>query len=247
MSFVTCRLIAQTGNQLFIMAATIATALRNGVEYKIPRETSSRKLWPCYVQHLPPYNGERITNHWNEPIDFTFKPIEYKPNLLLNGYFQSEKHFKDYRKEIIEAFNFPYDPIKKVAIHVRRGDYVQLAHKHPPVSLTYIAKSINHFNELGHTDFTVFSDDINWCKDHINSTIFKDSAFNYSEGKTTIEDLTLISNHEHQIASNSTYSWWGYWLNQNNGKVGIFPELWFGPGNSNLKSEFIYPENVIKY
>jgi hypothetical protein len=251
MSFVTCKLIAQTGNQLFISAATIATALRNGVEYKIPRQTSSRKEWPCYIQHLPEYKGERILNHWEEMPDFSFKPIVYKPNLMLSGYFQSEEYFKDYREDILKAFNFPYEYKDRVAIHVRRGDYLNHPTKHPVVNLNYIAQAIHKMNARGNTKFLVFSDGMDWCREHINSIVFKDSQFEYSEGRTTIEDLTFMSHCKHQIIANSTFSWWAAWLNQNPEKIVISPskDNWFGHGNAKLKTDSIIPETweQIKY
>lgn len=252
MSFITTKLYGQMGNQMFMISAAIATALRHGAEYLIPRESSSRRHWPCYIQHLPQYRGQKIKFLYNEPHDFSFKPISYRPDMMLNGYFQSELHFKDYRKEILRAFNFPYETKEGiVSIHVRRGDYVRLQDKHPPVTLEYIGEAINRLLVMGYDRFLVFSDDIEWCKDNINSKAFFQCDFQYSEGWAAIEDLILMSHCEHNIIANSTFSWWGAWLNQNSNKIVISPSVdnWFGAGNKTITAAHIIPESwqQIKY
>lgn len=237
---VTVKLIAQTGNQLFMIAATMATALRNGDKYLIPRETSSRRLWPCYIQHLPEYKGEEISGVYYEPKDFTYQPIPYTPNMQLSGYFQTELHFKDYREQILQALGFSWHKLSgTVSIHVRRGDYLRMQHKHPPVTKNYVVEAMHHFNGAR---FIMFSDDIQWCENE-----FKEYKNNITFiGGEPIEDLQIMSCCEHNIISNSTFSWWGAWLNQNPDKIVIAPKNWFGVGNSHLKSDWIVPENWIK-
>jgi hypothetical protein len=124
-------------------------------------------------------------------------------------YCQDEKWFNSSAEQIKQIFRQgnPYEPIDKVAIHVRRGDYLKPPHNSFHTDLTstdYYEKAIEQFPD---DKFLVFSDDIEWCKTRLNG-----SRFSYSEGHGEIDDLNLMMQCKGHIVANSSYSWWGAYL-----------------------------------
>lgn len=244
---ITCKLMGQMANQMFIIATTVAHARDNGVEYGIPKVSGKRNQFPCYFQDITQlgfYGQHASERDYREPTFGIYEPIPFQDNTRLVGYYQSEKYFKHRRQEIIDLFDIPKYPKQEgiVSIHVRRGDYVKLARKHPPVTIEYLLAAINQFVDDGY-HFKFFSDDITWCKEN-----FKGERFSFSEGKTMKEDMGLMASCEHNIIANSTFSWWGAWLNQNPDKIVIAPKQWFGPGYQDriLRVDDIVPQNWIK-
>ena len=155
-------------------------------------------------------------------------------HVSLQGYFQTEKYFKHIEDEISSDFTFKdgiLDPCKAmiadvdnpIALHVRRGDYVKNNANHPPCSLEYYKKGLEHFDS--DRNVIVFSDDPEWCNEN-----FTDDRFLISENTDNRVDLCLMSLCNDFIIANSTFSWWGAWLSANNDKKVIAPVQWFGTG-----------------
>lgn len=240
--------VGRCGNFLFQVATGIAFALKHNLEFTVPDRTLNPKWNPVYFPHL-------INRKWNPrlpqvviqeeghayqtlPFDESWRNM----NIILKGYWQSEKYFIDYRDDILKAFNIPVHPMfGHVSIHVRRGDYLQLTEKHPPVSLDWYMEAVNYFKMQGYKNFLVFSDDIKWCKEN-----FIGKEFKFSEGNNEIKDLEYMSNCYHQINSSSTFSWWGAWLNRNPTKIVITPKDWFVEGHGGLDVSDLVPSNWIK-
>jgi len=140
-------------------------------------------------------------------------------DLSLKNQFQSEQ-FLEKSKQIKNK--------NSVAIHVRRGDYIS----NPIVNQQFGICSAEYYEnairdillKVEMPEFFVFSDDISWCKDNLN---VKDINIQYITGFKDYEDLILISQCKHQIISNSTFGWWGAWLNQNPFKIVIAPKIWY--------------------
>lgn len=168
------RLYGRLGNQMFQIATCIATALRNKTDYSIPQKSIDSKIWNTYFTQFPRRipSGGRI---WYEK-SHAYNPIPNDRGLILDGYFQSEKYFIEYREQLLQMFGFNWKSINgMVSIHVRRGDYLQLQDKHPVVTDKYINEAMNYFKEKGYKDFMFFSDDIKWCKENF-------VGYQYSEG-----------------------------------------------------------------
>ncbi|HAD34216.1 MAG TPA: hypothetical protein DCF44_06920 [Chitinophagaceae bacterium] len=245
---VTCRYVGQTGNHLFTAAAAMAVAIRNNDEFLSPHQTQSKVLWKFYLTHLPKYNNRpAIRRVYNEQIFGYYGRIPYTKDMCLSGYYQSYLHFWDVKDKVLSGLKFPHwsnEPLDYTAIHVRRGDYVSLSHKHPPVSIEYLVKAMGCYHE--NEEFMFFSDDIEWCKDHFGTEL----NIEFSEGKSAIEDMELISRAKNVIISNSTFSYWGAMFNKQGGQV-ITPhkDNWFGPGNKHLSTEHLLPPHwkQIKY
>lgn len=164
-------------------------------------------------------------------------------NVFLNGFFQSEKYFIDQQEIIRRAFKFKNNPSEKnaelisqmestesVSIHVRRGDYVSNANAkkfHGLTGVPYYNRAIELINErVSNPVFYIFSDDPQWCRENI---IAGSSAryIDHNVGKNSFEDMRLMSFCNHNIIANSSFSWWGAWLNENPDKYVVAPKQWF--------------------
>lgn len=186
-----------------------------------------------------------------------FEHITYKKNLQLQGFFQSEKFFSE-NKEIIvdmilkgiksenEKWEKVIDFISNcekplVSVHIRRGDYLKFAHVHTPCSLEYYRNSLSFIKDkIGDFKPIFISDDKNWCIE-----TFKDLDCLISPFNDEIEDFILMINSQHNIIANSSFSWWGAYLNQNPNKIVIGPKKWFGPTGPQDQQD-ILPQNWIK-
>lgn len=243
---VTCSFAGRLGNTLFQIATTIAHSKAVGTSIALPEYTHAQSDFNHFFDRFPKLEHGNQYYDFREPKDFSFTNIPMKDNLRLIGYWQNENYFKEHRDEVLKAFDIPYELNKGiVSIHIRRGDYVWLAKKHPPISHNYIKQALKHFKEIGYNNYLVFSDDIPWCKEYFKYWDNTGLNLSYSEGNNTLKDLSLMSGCEHNIIANSTFSWWGAWLNQNNDKIVVSPSAynWFGNGNRNLKTEGIIPND----
>jgi hypothetical protein len=112
--------------------------------------------------------------------------------------------------------------LETCSLHVRRGNYVERQQYHPLQTVEYYTKSIETIGKDKH--YLIFSDDIQWCKE--NLSFIENKTF--VEGNKDYEDLYLMSFCKDNIIANSSFSWWGAWLNKNNNKRVIYPSVWFG-------------------
>ena len=122
-------------------------------------------------------------------------------------------------------------------MHIRRSNYVSLQNYHSLQEIDYYKKSIEILGEDIH--FLIFSDDIDWCDKNLTFIKNKTIINEFSD----YEQLYLMSLCNNNIIANSTFSWWGAWLNKNNNKKVVSPKNWFGPANQGLNTEDIYCEN----
>jgi hypothetical protein len=171
---------------------------------------------------------------------------------MIDGFFQSEKYFAHHRKLVIDFFDFSFINKKYIdenytyitdkkctSIHIRRGDYLKFPNHHPTQTIDYYYDSIEILKN--NTDlFVIFSDDIQWCKENL-----KLENILYIEDEKDYIELYLMSLCDNNIISNSSFSWWGAWLNENPRKKVIGPLKWFGDAIQH-KTGDILPENWIK-
>lgn len=251
---VTFQNAGRLGNFLFQAATAYAYALKYGLDFTVPSYTNNRFWNPIYLQHLvnplPPVGAVKIYEKGHNytpiasPYDYVANPKKY--NFILDGYWQSEKYFKEYRAEILKAFGYAWNPHNNVSIHVRRGDYLKYPDKHPVIDAEFYENAIEFFIQKGFTDFYVYSDDIDWCKEYFKNWEHR-AGFIFNANGTPEQDLMAVSNCAGgHINSSSTFSWWGAWLNQNPKKIIITPKLWFVPGHGGLNTDDIIPESWIK-
>ena len=253
-SYVSSHLQGGLGNYLFQISAAYAVSIRDNKELKIdvsdiaivhsPIELYSNNIFRNIlfgnVDHF-----EHIQQSNHIPISHINIPV-VRGNLKLDGYYQNEKYFKEYRDDILKLFeiddstkNYLTEKYLEIqfentcSIHVRRGNYVERQDFHPLQTIEYYKKSISVIGEK--TLFLIFSDDIEWCKvnlDFIENKIFISGNLDYC-------DLYLMSMCNHNIIANSSFSWWGAWLNNREDKKIIYPSFWFnnGPDSSQIGGE----------
>ncbi len=164
--------------------------------------------------------------------------------ITLQGYWQSEKYFKDIapilRKDLVfkSTPQAGFDAYEKaitasvtpVSVHIRRGDYVhhpEFSKTYGFVGLDYYRKAIEMMQKLyGNCVFFVFTDDKPWVEKHL--AFIKNSVLVDNRGENSdLDDLHLMSLCKHNIIANSSYSWWGAWLNGNEEKLVIAPRVWY--------------------
>lgn len=243
------------GNFLFQAATAIGYAHKHNMDFSVPIKTQNSFWNPLYFPHLANIQfNDRMPR-----IDIVEKQHPYHEikfaesfrlfNVFLDGYWQSHLYFNFCRDKVLSLFGLPYafDP-GVVSIHVRRGDYLLYPLINPLVQRTYYIEAIQHFSAKGYNYFKVFSDDIGWCKQEFSRPEYQGVNFFYSQGHSIIDDLVLMSQCEHNIMSNSTYAWWGAWLNQNPQKIVICPheDNYYGPANKHLDVSTLYPPEWVR-
>ncbi len=251
---VTFKNLGRYGNFLFQMAAAYAYARRHNLEFSTPSYEidpwSQYEFW--FTQHSKQNYNTALPVIELKEKGFHYTPLEFKEewrdsNIVLNGYFQSAKYFDEYRQEIIDLVG-GYNP-ESVAgvcsIHIRRGDYLKVANFHHNISVDYVQRAMQEVNmRTDCTQFLVFSDDIEWCKQNIHSTDF-DVEYNDMQLPGHV-DLKLMSCCEHNIIAASSFSWWAAWLNQNPDKVVVAPQKWFAKDGAYNDTKDIYCNGWIK-
>lgn len=236
------------GNTLFQIATAYAYSLEHGHKF----ELYDNLYIPCHHPPLDSYKDNIFSNikiskandqfyKYDEP-SFCYNEIpKFENNLILYGYFQSEKYFQKYKNEIQDLFYFNSKLIEKYSkelrqkncsIHVRRGDYLNLQNCHPIQSLEYYKKAISFFDK--DTLFFVFSNDIEWCKNEFTHENIGTNNFIFIDGNNGQDDLLLMSHCQNNIIANSSFSWWAAWLNENLNKKVICPQNWFSEEYSKM-------------
>lgn len=171
----------------------------------------------------------------------------------LSGYWQSEKYFSDVAETIRRDFSFVLPMSRQneelaeriagtcaVSLHVRRGDYVnnpKAAANHGVCSLDYYQAAIRHIaDRIGQPTFFVFSDDPDWVK--VNLRMDHPCCYiDHNRGAESYNDMRLMSLCQHHIIANSSFSWWGAWLDSAAEGITIAPQKWFA--NTNDVSDLI--------
>jgi len=242
---ISCNLQGGLGNQMFQIAATHALALRNNTgscfdfgscHTPMQGNTSTKYQNNVFSKFNNVSRSVNIHNFQSMYIEprFGYNEIKFQNQMVLNGYFQSEKYFKDYKKEIIEMFNIPNETLVEdyliafkqmnrpiTTVHVRRGDYLNNSEFHPACSIEYYKKAMD---KIGDSSFIFVSDDMAWVQEN-----FKGPNIWYSMFSDELSDLKLMTMVDNNIIANSSFSWWGAYLNTNPKKVVIAPKTWFGP------------------
>jgi hypothetical protein len=205
----------------------------------IPNLWNSNKFTQQFYRMKRLYLGNSF---FKEKTKFVYnKEIDsVSDNTYLYGYFQTEKYFNNLRNDLLKYFNLvnimdePNSSLiaqmknqNSVSIHVRRGDYTN-----SPFNLlnlqNYYLKAIKLIQEkIDSPFFYIFTNDYKWVEENFTSLNINKSIVDINTDNQSFLDMILMSNCKHNICANSSFSWWGAWLNTNPVKVVITPEKWF--------------------
>lgn len=229
------------GNHLFQMAATITMAMDHGEDYGFPRWVHEKDfpLSGCFLDALP--SGPE----YREPA-FSYDPIPYQPNLRLYGYFQSEKYFVNHADFIRKSFTPLVMTQKKdyrdtASLQIRRGNYLKQQHLFPVLPVSYYEAAVDYLRSRHSVDrVLVLSDDLPWCREH-----FRNAPYEVIPDMSPARHLAVTASCRYHVMANSTFSWWGAWLDPNPNKIVIAPKLWFGPAYSHYNTKDLLPPEWI--
>jgi hypothetical protein len=238
------------GNQMFQISKSIAEGLKNNIPVFfrtsafIPMEGNQPTNYIENIFRNLNFDNSKIPTHRINEQTWSYYETnhDYKEPTEFYGYYQSSKNFLDYKKEIRDLF-LPTEEFKSklkklypkifnpnsISIHVRRGDYLGISEILPVIDKSYFDYCIKDFKN---SDIFIFSNDKEWVKSNLN---YNNSVV--VEGLEDYEELWAISLCNHNIMSNSSFSWWGSYLNLNGNKKVYVPSVWFGPkGEKNYQS-----------
>jgi hypothetical protein len=240
--FFTSYLMGGLGNQMF----QISHALSQGFKYNVDCVFKSVAHTPMQASQPTKYTDnifrnvnfkptlpttKRITNNWG------FRELSINPNVSTEffGYYQSSKNFYGFGEKIKDIFSpsesyldkiySKYPQLKNknnISIHIRRGDYLKISSILPIIDISYINQCLKSIQD--YDNIFVLTDDKVWAEEnlHYQNLIIPKDLEDY-------EELWLISLCKYNIMSNSTFSWWGSYLNKTPDKVVFTPSIWFGP------------------
>jgi hypothetical protein len=281
------QLLGGLGNQLFQYATARRLSYRLQTELKLditPFETY--KLHKYSLQHFAivanfasaaeiaalsrtglARKGIRAVDKFRLPLRFSHvieRSLRFDPGILhlhdnvyLEGYWQSERYFKDIttmlRTELCittppsaenESLAARIAAVPAVSLHIRRADYASnptTLQRHGLTSLEYYKQAVRFIAERITTPhFFVFSDDPAWVQANLE-TGFPTTFVTHNNADTNYEDLRLMSLCRHHIIANSSFSWWSAWLNPTPQKIVIAPARWANDSALNT-SDRIPPE-----
>lgn len=268
------------GNQLFQYAAARALSLRNRSEtvldisffnrgrhrafelggLPIDASVNSGVRAPRFLQYLSSLTQKvcRFESTYRE-ASFHFDPKFHslQTPVRLEGYFQSERYFAEFREALLQELAPPQPEDKEslklakqmvamdsAVMHVRRGDYIS----NPKASRIYCECTIDYYSRAmqmipGNDAILVLSDDIAWARDNIppvKRLIFPE----INSSRSALADLWLMTQARHHIIANSTFSWWGAWLSTKGDAINIAPKQWFQ--DPDIDDSDLTPDNWIR-
>ena len=270
--FNTCQIMGGLGNQLFQIFNLIAYSKKHKKifffsDYKGGKSLDNLTDFPSYfntfLKPIKKYiNKNMKINEKYMEKDFTYNEIPNytKKNVMLFGYYQSHKYFKDHYNYIYnllkinkkqQKFKNKYNFNKTISIHLRRGDYkvspihLILEQKYYENALNYAQNQLKDFD-----DYTIYFCYQDFDLKEINLIIndlslkFKNTFKRVDNNLKDYEQLLFMSCCENNIIANSTFSWWGAYFNKNKNKLVLCPDKYFKDDKLDIKD--FYPDEWIK-
>jgi hypothetical protein len=248
-------------DRLSVPEATLAAALEAGANK--PTNHFVRSLWKQRINRMLGWAGKPTpsANYYREPhfhYDHAFEALG--PQGTLFGYFQSERYFAPIAERLRDWF-VPREPLGAaaavvlariersrlpVSVHIRRGDYLKpgTMEVHGVLGEAYYRQAIARVHAvLGEeADIFVFSDDPAAAEQVLNFVPTSRLVHVLGDPQCPWEDIKLMARCRHHVIANSSFSWWGAWLNRSPDKVVVAPRAWFAP-NDLLKMDTrdLYP------
>jgi hypothetical protein len=187
-----------------------------------------------------PYYKRRIV--YERSLNFDEHMWQVKDNVYLAGYWQDLRYFEKYESVIRSDLKFMTEPkglnkellktistVESVAIHVRRGDYITDSFHTEYVGVAEMPyyRNATKFlkGKINEARYFVFTDDPEWVKLNFDPGV-PYQLIDHNDQVNAFEDLRLMSACKHQVISNSSFGWWGAWLNSNDQKIVVAPNVW---------------------
>lgn len=195
-----------------------------------------------------------------EAKDYTFNnDVFTSESRYYDGYWQNYKYFEQYIDVIRDKFKFALPINAKtqtllrelnskeniVSIHIRRGDYLKAPNYAGLCGIEYYERAISFIkSKINPSKFLIFSDDISWCKKNIPNLLgdIPYEFVDWNKGEDSPLDMLLMSNCNHNIIANSSFSWWSACLNSHANKIICAPKKWT---NTKVNCKFQMPDWVL--
>lgn len=252
-------------NQLFMLFAGISYSIDNSIDFCIYPTLIAKNYFDNFfinlkdkvIKELPKdyIKYDEPNYHYNKiPTDNT--------NIIIEGFFQSEKYFIHNYDKIIKMFDikvkrkeikneFPENYFNNtISLHFRIGDYLGLQYNHPILNLNYYNNSIKYLStkiNINNYKILIFCQECD--KSIINNSLKYLNHKNIimiNDIKNDYDELLIMSLCNHNIIANSTFSWFGAYLNDNQNKIICYPEIWFGKGLINNDTKDLFIKNWTK-
>lgn len=242
---------------VFNIVESIASSTEIGQIIGSNKRNVARRVYDFIQYCLPYYKRKKFVER-----HFHFDPNIFKipGKVYLIGYWQSEKYFKDIEGLLRKEFTIRAAPnstnkimlglinqCEAVSLHIRRGDYITNSGSnqyHGVCSLNYYRNAVQKLVQvIKNPNFFVFSDDLEWAKQNLKLE-YPVTYVTQNGIERDYEDLLLMSQCKHHIIANSSFSWWGAWLNQNPNKIIIAPQKWFN--DPSINTDDLIPDGWVK-
>jgi len=222
--------------------------------------------WHNFLCNLSNFTCDNINMlTYNEPSFIYNKIPNTNKHFKINGYFQSPKYFENYYKsiielielekqktEIIEKYKEYFNDKKIISLHFRIGDYVKKPEYHLILDIQYYINALKNILDKDNTCDAILyfneQQDNNIIENMINNIKKSYPKLNFIQCSYDIPDweqLLLMSLCNHNIISNSTFSWWAAYFNSNQEKIVCYPSVWFGPKCNNSTKD-LFPKDWVK-
>ena len=234
----------------------------DSVEYATQDEIKlvTFNVWNYKMQRIARRILPRLETEFIEENEFFYdNNVFNKGDLYYEGYWQNYNYFKEIGSLIRNSFQFKNDlslvnsnllneisnEVQSVSIHVRRGDYLNHKTFGGICNLNYYLNAIEYVKNIFHNPiFYFFSNDFTWCRD-VLLPLIGDSKYFFIDWNTKQDsyiDMQLMSYCKFNIIANSSFSWWGAWLNANPNKIVIAPKLWW----QLFKTDDVVPDDWVR-
>jgi hypothetical protein len=269
---ITCNLKGGLGNQLFQIFTTISYALENHHPFAFLKQdilggpiVSRTTYWNTFLKPLQSFLFPSMPQSCLQVREegFQYKRLAVPPEIsqssttiVLNGYFQSYKYFEKhydiiYRLLRIKTHQQRFTHVNEcVSMHFRVGDYKYLGHFHPIMNVFYYKQALNHIiSETNESNQKV----IYFCEKEDNEEVLKtidelkiqfpECTFEKAQDNMDDwEEMILMTCCKHHIIANSSFSWFGAYLNENSKKIVCYPSKWFcGHGEHVITTDLFLP------
>ncbi len=270
--FITAYLMGGLGNQLFQIFATIAASMNFNVPFVFEYSTVLTSgvwrptYWDNMLARLKIYTTANVHNNPNLRLfrenGFEYNTIHMQgPYTSLHGYFQSYKYFADQYNAIANMIGLSRlkqtikDKTKvlstnkeTVSLHFRLGDYKDKQGHHPVLPIKYYINALREVPSKSRVIYFCEDGDINTVQISVQvlAKIYNEMEFVRADVSEDWEQLLLMSVCNHNIIANSSFSWWGAYMNNNPNKIVCYPSIWFGIMLSHNNTKDLCPNTWTK-